>query len=493
MTRAGTLLGNAFIVLTSDVANRAATFVVYALVARHLGATDVGQLALALSLFYAFQVFAAAGVRTVMTREIATNQESLHRQVWSATLLVAVASAVSVAVLAGVVRAIGYSHGTAAVVLVLGVALLPYALSVVCEAVFQAFERMRYIAYAQVPVHVARVALTYVLLRRGYGVYQVAMLLLASHVAVASVGWCLMYGCVMRPQPQAAHSPRETLAGTAASALDMARSARTFLGIDGLIAIGAVLNVVLLSALAGEKTVGLYSAASQVMIPVTLVYQSVVISVFPMLCRMMGASGDDVVQVLSRMLDLLLALAIPTAVGLFFLSDSVLVLLYGEREFLQASAALRVMVWTLVPVALTSVLGQIFLAGGRETVTLRIVAVNLLVAAVTGIVLIWSFGLIGAAIAAVLAKAVSLWQHYRPVSRLVPRLSLQEVGWKPAVAGACMAIYLAAAGSAHAAVTAASAAALYVAVLLALTVWTTGGPRRFRAALSDVWLSRRQI
>jgi O-antigen/teichoic acid export membrane protein len=229
------------------------------------------------------------------------------------------------------------------------------------------------------------------------------------------------------------------------------------------------------------------------MIPVTLVYQSVVISVFPMLCRRIAVGSEDVVHVLSRMLDLLLALAIPTAVAIFFLSDSALVLLYGEREFLQASPALRVMVWTLVPVALTSVLGQIFLAGSRETVTLRIVAANLLVAAVAGVVLISSFGLIGAAIAAVVTKAVSLWQHYRPVSRLVPRLSLLEVGWKPAVAGACMAIYLAAAGGAHASVTAASAAALYVAVLLALTMWTTGGPRRFRAAWSDVWLSRRQI
>jgi O-antigen/teichoic acid export membrane protein len=53
--------GNALSILTSDVMNRAASFVIYAMVARHLGAQEFGQLALAFSLFYMFQIFAIAG------------------------------------------------------------------------------------------------------------------------------------------------------------------------------------------------------------------------------------------------------------------------------------------------------------------------------------------------------------------------------------------------------------------------------------------------
>ena len=148
-------------------------------------------------------------------------------------------------------------------------------------------------------------------------------------------------------------------------------------------------------------------------------------------------------RVLENALALLLALAVPSAVALFFLADPLLLLLYGDREFLLATPVLRIMAWALVPGAVTTVLGQVFLAGVRERVTLRIVVVDAVVGLVTGAILITQYGLIGAAVAAVLTKAVDFLQHYIPVSRLVPTIRLHELSWKPVVAVSCMAAYLA--------------------------------------------------
>jgi O-antigen/teichoic acid export membrane protein len=168
-------------------------------------------------------------------------------------------------------------------------------------------------------------------------------------------------------------------------------------------------------------------------------------------------------------------------------------LLYGEPDFLQASAPLRVMVWTLVPVALTTVLGQVFLAGGRERVTLRIVAVNLLVGGVAGVILIAKFGMMGAAGAAVLTRTVSVWQHYRPVSSLLSGLSLYDVSWRPVVASVCMAAYLAAARGGGLVRTVAVASACYAGIMLALTMSTTDGPGRLWTAIAEAWPIRRHI
>ena len=63
--------GNALSILSSDVLNRAASFVLYAMVARHLGAFEFGQMALALSLFYMFQVSAMAGLKVLIVRQVA--------------------------------------------------------------------------------------------------------------------------------------------------------------------------------------------------------------------------------------------------------------------------------------------------------------------------------------------------------------------------------------------------------------------------------------
>jgi O-antigen/teichoic acid export membrane protein len=477
---AGTLVGNAAFILASDVVNRAATFALYALIARHLGAVEVGQMALALALFYVMQMFAAAGLKTVITREIAKDRRATDRCLASGIGLVTLSSALSVAALAGFVRAIGYARDTASIVLLLGLALWPYATSAVCEAVFQAWEKMRYIAYAQVPVHVIRVCLAYWLLVEGRSIYQLALLLLASHVAIASVEWWLMLRYVARPH-------FESFAQWIQSSLGMARSASTFLAIDGLSAVNGSINIVLLSALATEKAVGLYSAASQLLAPIALVYQSAVLSMFPTLCRRIERGIGGTVHVLERVLALLLALAVPTAVGLFFLAEPALRLLYGDRGFVLASPVLRIVVWLLIPGALTTVLGQVFLASDRERLTLRIIAVNTLVGVLTGAIFITNFGLIGAAIAAVLTKTVDFFQHYIPVSRLVPTIRLHRLGWKPVVAVICMAGYLAWATNQWVILTAAAAGALYLGVLLALAVWSAGGLRQLKTRSLQVW------
>src|SRR5438132_9521869 len=63
--------GNALSILSSDVMNRATSFVLYAMVARHLGTFEFGQLSLAFSLFYVFQVSAVAGLKILIAATIA--------------------------------------------------------------------------------------------------------------------------------------------------------------------------------------------------------------------------------------------------------------------------------------------------------------------------------------------------------------------------------------------------------------------------------------
>jgi O-antigen/teichoic acid export membrane protein len=223
-----------------------------------------------------------------------------------------------------------------------------------------------------------------------------------------------------------------------------------------------------------------------VLLPITLVYQSVVTSVFPTMCRRFRADDRSLRQISEELVGLLLAVALPTAIGLFFLADSVLVLVYGDR-LLAASTALRIMVWCLVLRALTTVLGHVLLASQRERITLRIVIVDALASFVFGLALIGPLGLVGAAMTALLTRIVDLYQHYVPVTRLLRNLALSRLGWHALAASACMALYLAAAPAQELLMTVLSAAFLYVSVLLGLTAWSSGGLRGLRAGYMHLW------
>jgi O-antigen/teichoic acid export membrane protein len=404
----------------------------------------------------------------------------------SATLLVTVGAGLAITALTGFVRIVGYSESTTSTILLVGLGLLPFALTVVCEAVFQAVEKARYMVWAQVPVNVVKVGLAYLLLSHGYGLLHLAILLLVCHGLVAGVEWWLMLRYVTRPLSSLPGSVMVSVARAVGSSWNMARSAFTFLGVDTFIAIGASSNIILLSALADERAVGIYSAAAQLMVPVTLIYHNAVLGAFPTICRKFAGDAADAMQVLGTVIALLFALAVPAAVGLFFLGDSALLILYGDHDFLTAAASLRIMVWTLIPAALTAVLGQVLFASVREKVTLRIVAIDALVGLFVGVLLITKFGAIGAAATAVVTRIVDVIQHYIPVSKLMAGVSLVDLCWKPIMAGTCMVVYLAVAGTDGFVLPAASAGAVYVGALLVLAFVTTSRPRRIRLGMSHV-------
>jgi O-antigen/teichoic acid export membrane protein len=462
--------GNALSILTSDVMNRLTSFVLYALVARHLGAQEFGRLALAITLFYTFQVFAVGGLKTLIVRQVAKNRAQTHLYFVNSCAIVALYSLASILALWSFVHLMHYPDATTRIILLLSLGLLPYTISAVCEGVFQAWERMPYIAYVNVPVNIAKVAGAFILLTTNHSLYPVVLILLSSLAIIATVEVWILFRKF--PSPPASIDFNFSLATMG--------SASTFLGIDGTLAVMSSLNIVLLSKLATESEVGLYSAATQLLVPLLLVYQSLAQSIFPVMCRKVEPGYQSLKRIAEQALELLLVLALPVAAALFFTGDRLLSLLYKNPAFFQAFPALRIVTWVLILQVFTSVLGQVLLAGHREKIMLRIVAVDIFVNLLVGWPLIRMFGLRGAAIALLLTRIADCLQHYTPAAYLLSGIPIVSVVWKPLVAATCMVAYLAVSTSRGDILTFGFALLIYASALVALAIWASGGPRQFR-------------
>jgi O-antigen/teichoic acid export membrane protein len=462
--------GNALSILTSDAMNRVTSFVLYALVARHLGTHEFGQLSLALTLFYIFQVLAVAGLKTLTIRQVTKDRAQTRQYFINGCAIVAVSSFSSLAVLFGFVRLMHYPADTTLVILLMSLGLFPYAISAICEGIFQAWERMHLIPYVNVPVNIAKVGCAFFLLTRRSGLYAVILILLCSLLAASALEvWIILRRF---PSQSASIDPRFCLATF--------RSAVTFLGIDGTIAVMSSLNILLLSKLATETEVGLYSAATQLMVPLLLVYQSIGQSVFPLMCRKVEPGFQSLKRISEQVIEVLLILALPAVAGLYFLGDWALSILYKNPAFTQAFPVLRIVAWVLISQVFTSVLGQVLVASHREKITLRIVAVDTLVNLLMGWPLISLFGLRGAATALLLTRLVDCCQHYIPVARLFSGIPVARIIWKPIVAGVFMTAYFLLPSSREGIFRGVLAAAIYCAALIVLTIWASGGVRQFR-------------
>lgn len=462
--------GNALSILSSDVMNRVTSFVLYAMVARHLGAEQFGQLTLALTLFYTFQVFAVGGLKTLIVRQVSKELSKTSLYFRNGALIVTFTSVVSIIALWSFVRVMHYPPTTTRVILLLSFGLLPYTISAVCEGLFQAWERMPYIACVNVPVNIAKVTGAFLLLATDRGLYSVVFLLLFSFAAIALAEvWIVLRKFSMEPACLDFRFSLKTM-----------RTAATFLGIDGTLAVMSSLNIILLSKLATETQVGLYSAATQLLVPLLLVYQSMAQSIFPVMCRKVAPGYQSLKLIAQHAIELLFVLAVPAAAGLYFIGDRLISLLYKNPAFSQAFPALRIVAWVLVLQVFTSVLGQVLLASHREKITLRIVLVDTIFNLLVGWPLISLFGLRGAALALLLTRFVDFVQHYIPVSRLVSGIPLVGIVWKPLVAAVCMAAYLVAPSGRPSILAAVSATLIYAAALFAVAIWASGGLREFK-------------
>jgi O-antigen/teichoic acid export membrane protein len=468
---------NVFSLLASDVVNRGTTFLLYLLIARYLGAYEFGQLSLAITLFHTFRVIAIVGFRTVITRTITANRELTPQYLVNGSVLAVISSSLSTALLVGFVYLMGYSASTTAVIILLSLALLPYSLTVVCEAVFQAWEQMHYIAYANAPTNILKVGAALVLLQQGYGLYSVVLVILASMIAVTCIEWGLMVWRITLPRA------RIDLRFSWA----LARSSAAFLGINSVLAIRSSLNIVLLSRLLTETEVGLYNAAVQFVVPMMLIHESIGLGIFPTLCRSFGSGVEALKQVTENTVEILLVIAIPLAVGLFFLADTGLSLLYSKSDFLQAVDVLRIIVWIMIARSFTQIMGRALWAAHQETASLQISTIDTLICLITGLILIDQFGLLGAGINLLFSEMVDVVLHYIPISRRLFKMSMGGLIWKPLVASCLMAAYLMLIGQQDVFLTVFSAGALYLGVLLVIAVWSAGGTHHLKARYLEMW------
>jgi O-antigen/teichoic acid export membrane protein len=194
------LFRNAASILASDVFNRGSTFLLYVLVGRYLGQREFGQLSLALALFYVFQVLAGAGLKVCITRQVAKDATKTDECLLLGSAVAAVFALVSFAATLAFVEIMAYPADTARVILLLNAALLPFALSAVCEGVLQGHERMHHIAQATLPANVLKAGAAFVLLTTGHALDAVVAVVFVSYVAVLLVEWSLVLRHVTRPR-----------------------------------------------------------------------------------------------------------------------------------------------------------------------------------------------------------------------------------------------------------------------------------------------------
>lgn len=422
---------NSIAILTSDVMTRASTLVLYMLIGRYGDKDHFGQLSLGLMLLYTFHVFAVAGLPTLLVRKVARAPQRA-RSIWYHGYVAAIFPAcLSLGAMASFTWFMSYSWSTTVVVLLLALALIPYAAGVIAESVIRGSQSMLWIVLGNFPGTLFLLAGSYGVIMTSASVIQLAGVVVGSRV-ISMIAMHLCCSSVL--------NKRRRTRIHLSYAWMLLKESLVFFWSDAISAISASLNTILLSKFAGVREVGWLTACFQLLQPMLMVYRSVGNSCFPMLVQNVNRQQGGIAEICQTLIVLLVRLAIPATVVLFAVGGDILVVVYGKEEFRAATPMLQILAFTLLLDTLNPVIGNGLWAAGKDKLVLNIVVVNFVASTTLSAILVSQYGILGAAWSIVLASVVNVIQHYvyfqmfvgqmylfRELIKLIPILSISGV------------------------------------------------------------------
>jgi len=465
------LFSNTAAILTSDASNRIATFITYALIARFLGVHEFGQMALGFIFFHSFQLLSVAGLQSLIIREVSKEPKETKKYLVNANIVVFCTSILAIICLRLLTWILGYSSETTSIIMLLSIGLFPFSLSIIYDALFKAREKMYYVGISNLAINIVKVVLLYIFLQKGADLNHVIILFLFTYFAAMIIKLFFLLRLINKIKEKF----------NLRFCLTMAKSSTTFFGINSVNAAMNSFIVILLSKLASEVEVGLFSAANQLMTPVVLAFESITVSVYPAMCRSFKNGIHRLKKISERVLEVFVAIVLPSSIVLFFLADSFLLILYGKKDFSLSADVLKIMVWGLVLRAAAKVFGVVLIASMQERKTLRILTVDLLTMIIFGYIFVSQYGLIGCAVTMVLVRIIDFIQHFFPVNKLFSGFPLIRLTWIQILASFCMALCFLLMHGYNPIITTISASTIYLSVLFFVMVFSAGGIDKIKA------------
>ncbi len=425
------LLRNTVLLFGTRIAILVLAFVLNVAIARVLRPEGLGSYGLMVVLAYVFQTSSALGLTYVLPRELG-RQPHQAKLVFDAALAIALpAAAVFAGLLAAMSRGLGYDAELIRALDLVGLSLLPGALSQLAEGLFVSRGEGEACVVVTTVENVFRCVVSLVALAFGGGLVALAWTYLVSRVVGFAATLWLMRGRLPKVDE------RELPATLAA----LARGLPTFAALYVLVALFFKGDMILLSILRPRDEVGIYTAGYRLFDVACLVPSTAASVVYPVLARMRHQREGSEARLTNDSLTALLIAVLPIVLVMSFGAPGIVSILYGA-PFAATIPVLAILSWALVPYAADTLLGHAMLAADRQRDDVRLVGLGVLANLTANLLLIPIFGPTGAAVASVISGAVLAGLHVRYVARRLYPIRLHADAYRALPAALASAAFL---------------------------------------------------
>ncbi len=422
---------NAFLLSSSQFMRAAIGFLFFLFLARRLGPGDFGKYMFAFSLAEIFSILGDIGLHEYSIREVARKPDLLRRRLAGILALKTLLSSTSALIMVAILPFLGKDRETSLAVVAFALAQIGYSWFFASTIAYAARQDLHIQAFLWLLEKVLYAAAGVVVLLAGRGFVAVAL----SNTFVQFFGGVLGVWIAWRKYgPFLLRLDRDKWGGYLKAALPFGLIVAFYL-------VYFRIDSVMISFFRGDEEVGQYGAAYNLVSALLFLPSGLVAAMFPRLAGAYSSPNDNLDGPFQRAARWLLAISLPMAVGIWLLSEP-LVLALLKDTYLPTVTAFAVLGWVLPVWFITFLQGNLLTVVERQKAVAVVGLANMILNVGMNLIIIPRYGFTGAAVTTLITEIIGLVQMFWLLRRNISLKLTAAMSGKIAAVTALMGVIL---------------------------------------------------
>lgn len=400
---------NTFYLTLASVGQKFFSFIYFTLIARFVGVENTGLYVTALSFSSLFSILVDLGLTPVLIREGAKENKNASQLLGNILTVKILLALVAYGILNLVVYLMGYSSFLRHLIFISGIIMVLDAFSLSFYGVLRSFQNLRFEAVGVIVGQMTTVFFGIIVLwLKGPVILLLVSLGLGSLFNVIYSATVLVWRYRVWPR----------FIFTASLLKMIIRYALPFALAGIFVKVYSYIDVVLLSRLLGLKAVGWYSVPSKITFAFQFIPMAFSASLYPAMSTFFVHDKERLRSVFEKGMIYLAMLALPISFGLAALGKIFVIKVYGPA-YLPSILPLYVLLTSLVFAFLDFPVGSLLNACHRQTVQTGAMGVTMFLNIILNLLLIPYWGVVGAAMAALIGNFTLVFIGYLWVPKII--------------------------------------------------------------------------
>ncbi|MGB9844836.1 flippase [Methanothermobacter tenebrarum] len=415
---------------TAQILTALISFVLVIYLARFLGEADFGKYNFAFSFTSLFVIFADLGVNQLLIREIAREKQLSEHYVNNAILLKVSLSILTFIGIVLITWLLRFPKTLSILLYLFGIYNILLTLSSTYLSLFQAWEKMEYVALFQIIERIIIVTLTLTVLFMGYGVIAVGYIYMLAGIIDMIVAVTISFKKFIRPLFKIDWELQKKL-------LIMGLP----FGLNSLFAVFFFkIDTILLGFLKDDVAVGIYNAAYNPLLSLSMIVAGIVsTAIYPVMSKYYKKNKKSLEKFTIISSKYLAILGFPVATGCFILADKFISILYAGG-YTSAIIAFQILALFIPFRLVSSITGTLLTSINRQGYRMFSVGISAAFNIILNLILIPYYSYIGASIATVLSELLLYTLFFFYIGRYYKTIKVNQTFTKPLIASIIMAL-----------------------------------------------------